>query len=179
MCSKHVRYFPRGRNNKSIDSIQFLGYNLTRWLVFYLQHILKNFELIFCYFCFVLRVLLLLFFVFPHCVWEEGMIKETGQGFVVSCCQLPLESGRGVMIGMSNKNRKLCLTFLVGFSDLFEFLLICAVQLPLLPFPKSYCLSSCYQDGTFVITRCNLMCDRNSRTFQNRFLFWNRMFFLL
>ena len=47
MCSKLVRYFLRGRNNKAIDSIQFIDYNLTTRLVFYLHHILKELELIF------------------------------------------------------------------------------------------------------------------------------------
>lgn len=61
------------------------------------------------------------------------MIKETGQGFIVSCYQLLLVSGRGIMTRMSNKNQKLCLTCLVGFSDLFEFLFTCAVQLPRTP----------------------------------------------
>lgn len=38
----------RGRNNKAIDSIQFLAYNRATRLVLYPQHILKDLELIFC-----------------------------------------------------------------------------------------------------------------------------------
>lgn len=183
ICSKLVRYFLRGRNNKAINSNQFLDYNLTTRLVVYLQNILKDLELIFC----DLFIIWQYFFdIFPLCVWEGGLIKETGQEFIASCYQLPLIPGRGIMIGISSENWKLCLTCLAGFSDLFEFLFNCAVQNYhiLLPSPKTYCLSSSYQlffklDGTFVISWCNLMYNRNSRTSQNWFLAWIRMCFLL
>lgn len=148
MCSKLVRYFLRGRNNKAIDSIQFLNCNLPTRLVFYVQHILKDLELIFCDFFIIWQdCFALIFFFFFPCVWEGGMIKETGQEFIASCYQLPLVSGRGIMIGIPSKNWKLCLTCLVGFSDLFEFLFNSAVQSyhVLLLSPKIYCLSSCYQ----------------------------------
>lgn len=49
MCSKLVRYFLRDRNNMTIDSVQFVGYNLMMRLRFYLQHVLKDLSLIFYY----------------------------------------------------------------------------------------------------------------------------------